>query len=334
VAALRTLLDHPDRKVRLEVAVHCKVGKLHVEAALEALHRLALGRDQISADAQSSLDFEPYISTGAEAMPTRTPPSFTPPPEGIDRRRAETLIGEKFRGSRQAALIALLRPAIRLWPRPLAVDPTASRFGGMPMVPKRWTWPLADEEPFQFLAQINLAELGPLADAYGLPEQGLLSVFGDPDEVQGCGPASGGEMFYFPTLDGLAAAPLPIDEHEPFVCCGMGFYESFELPHAWSDAIRALGFSEREKADYADLCRQMQMAKAFNTETSKLCGWPDLVQRELEPPDTDEKAQLGEWHDGNDTHGWGPGGLIFFQIAEHDLATRHFERAYMEVQCT
>jgi len=97
--------------------------------------------------------------------------------------------------------------APQFWIGPAAggdATPGSSRFGGAPDLPKGMPWPLrpvaSDAEktaeelsknfawiarhvlrelPFEFLAQIDLAEAGPQGSAIGLPDQGRLAFFWD-----------------------------------------------------------------------------------------------------------------------------------------------------------
>jgi uncharacterized protein YwqG len=244
-------------------------------------------------------------------------------------------------------LLNLLRPSIRLWPQPGGGDPLASRFGGLPAVSAGFAWPFANEEPMWFLAQINCADLGGTALALGLPRKGLLAFFGDHDDVNGCGPIGGGFVCYFADVKGLAPAALPLEDFEPQISCGMDFYESWELPDAESETIAPFGFSREEKAAYLHLRDEIagfmctddawRLMKCRNS-TSKLLGWPDLIQNELDSIGYFGEArlllQLGEYHDGAEWHGWGPGGLVYFVIGDTDLTAGSFERAELDMQCT
>jgi uncharacterized protein YwqG len=250
-------------------------------------------------------------------------------------------------------LIALLRPSIRLWPQPDSGDPLASRFGGLPAVPARFEWPFANEEPLWFLAQINCAELGSRTKAFGLPSKGLLAFFGDHDDVNGCGSVGGGAVFYFANTKGFTLAALPLGDFEPQIQCGMGFYESYELPHAESDVIVPLGFSGDERSTYIDLRFEVstfalpgdrsglsEFSKLVTSGNgiSKLFGWPDLIQSELDTiryyNDVRLLLQIGNYHDGSKWHDWGPGGIVYFTIRQEDLAAKHFDRAELDMQCT
>ena len=73
-------------------------------------------------------------------------------------------------------------------------------------------------------------------------------------------------------------------------------------------------------------------------EISKLFGWPDRIQiNEVEMPGrwgSKLLLQLGEYTNGEELHGWGPGGLVYFTLAPHDLKARRFERAELLMQAS
>jgi uncharacterized protein YwqG len=110
-----------------------------------------------------------------------------------------------------------------------------------------------------------------------------------------------------------------------------------------SNVIEALGFNKEQRDIYFDLYGALARFGFDEGEhldenaISKLLGWPDLVQGEVEDPvsrQTRLLLQLGQFRDGTELVGWGPGGLLYFMIAPHDLAAWSFDRAELTVQCT
>lgn len=112
-------------------------------------------------------------------------------PGGMSRLELEPLLFDAFPRETASTLMRLARPAIRVWPQPLArASDKSSRFGGMPIVPKNWQWPATEvwpksagldllmnsqkergpmpQEPRWFLGQINCADLRGLHSAEGL----------------------------------------------------------------------------------------------------------------------------------------------------------------------
>jgi hypothetical protein len=231
--ALRQLFDDPNPQLQLDVARHCKYRKIDLDAALSTLQRLALRADKIGHEAKSSLQFRLPESSGAESEFVPRVFGFLPRPPGCSKTKAEEMIRTAFPSEWAQKIADLLRPAVRIWPNKSAGLPTGSRFGGLPAIPPDWDWPTAEEEPFVFLAQINCAELGPLAKLLNLPDEGILSFFGDHDEINGV-PSNGGSVYYFKHTKEFRVSALPMEEDEPLISCDMDFYETFELPHPFS----------------------------------------------------------------------------------------------------
>jgi len=119
-----------------------------------------------------------------------------PPPPALMRDD----IAERLRRSVPEAcdrLMDLALPAIGLWPQRRAeVAATMSRFGGAPLAPPGWQWPVAQEEPRLFVGQINCAEFDGVPGAELLPPAGILAFFGDHDAVVGSFPFDSDCVFY------------------------------------------------------------------------------------------------------------------------------------------
>lgn len=344
-AALAALLDDGDPKVQLYLALRCKNKKINLDAALRTLQRLATHAGPIGWDAKSTLVFTlPEPAADAPAYVPRTFP-FLPRPPGCGRAKAEEMVAAMLASERAQKVLDVLRASIRIWPSEPSGSPLASRFGGLPATPPGWTWPFAEDEPFVFLAQINCAELGALAKSHHLPDRGLLSFFGDHDDINGL-PANGGAVYYFEYVSGLAITPAPMEEDEPLITCGMAFYETHEVPHPFSNAAAALGISHAQAREEWDAYFDLYVALAQfgfsdtwrldENDISKLGGWPDLFQGELEAYGgrTHLLLQLGQFRDGTDLAGWGPGGLLYFTIRPDDLTAKSVERTELTVQCT
>jgi hypothetical protein len=272
---------------------------------------------------------------------------FEPLPPECSRTQVEALIRNAFPVERSTAIGALLRPSIRPWPQPSSNDALASRFGGIPAVPSDWAWPHESKEPLLFLAQIDCVQVHATTGASKLPASGMLSFFGDHDDVTGCFPSGGGKVFYFSDIARLRLAAPPLDDFEPLITCGLDFYSHFELPDPKSTAIAALELTKDERESYLRLHKSITMfgysQPRWTTDISKLLGWPDLVQSDLgsdifssRNPEAGASLlfQIGAYRDGTDLEGWRPGGLLYFTLNWADLAARHFGNAELEVQST
>jgi uncharacterized protein YwqG len=349
---LEPLLSHPDPKLRLTAAAWYK--SVDHAAYRAVAGELAQRKDEIGREARASLEWDAssaqYSTAGptpeqrARALEAANRGVSRAPPPGISRSTIEQRLRAEFPADLAATLLDLARPATGLWPQRLRADapPTASRFGGMPCVPAGWSWPTCESEPLFFLAQIDCRELAHLPSAARLPRDGMLAFFGDHDWVNGF-PSFWpyGTVEYWPTISELHAAEAPIEDFEVMPSCGLAFFETVDLPHPWSEAITPLQLGK----DVAD--RYWDPRRAPRAEThgdkdidiSKMFGWPDLIQRDLEivdgsQHDWDLLLQLGSYETGVESHGWGPGGLLYFTVREQDLAQRRFDLCDFEMQCT
>ena len=241
-------------------------------------------------------------------------------------------------------LMDLALPAIGLWPQRRAeVGPAASRFGGVPMAPKGWQWPVAEEEPRLFVGQINCAELRGLPGAEQLPASGLLAFFGDHDAVTGCFPFDSHCVFYWPDVDGLVQAKAPIEPIETFPVCAIVPRPLLDLPYPDSVAVAGLGLNKHQREAYFDIWLDVRhhgipSDYASYASFSKLLGWPALVQNELGMFELHAAArlllQVDPYCNGETNHGWAPGGSLFYVLTDADLRAHVFARCELEGQFT
>lgn len=352
LSALLPLLAHADRLIRYHAIFPCR--EVDGAAAAATLRELAAGRDKIAREARAALEWqERYGSEPAPAPRRRDESAFWQSrrdmPRGNTVEDWRRRLQDGLPADRAAAILALARTAIVLWPRrvPAEAPAAGSHLGGMPGVPAAWSWPVFFDEPMLFLGQIDCADLAGFAAAAGLPRQGVLTFFGDHDAVTGCTePVGLGETCYFPRRDALVAAPAPVEDFKILPRCALQFYETVDLPDPRSDTIERLQLS----GDEADRYWQIWLALSghggektgrHGSRVSKLFGWPHLIQHDLDAIGDLEGGngdwrllmQLGDYENGADIHSWGPGGLVYFVIREADLAARRFGRALLDMQC-
>jgi hypothetical protein len=243
-------------------------------------------------------------------------------------------------------LMELALPAIGLWPQRRAeIGATASRFGGMPLAPPDWQWPIAEEEPLLFVGQINCAELSGLPGAQLLPASGLLAFFGDHDAVMGCFPFGDHCVFHWPDVGRLVAAKAHLDPIEVFPTCALVPRPILDLPDPHSRAIRDMQLSTVQKSLYAETwkavrCQGVPDGFAWYSGFGKLLGWPALVQpsHDLDRFEDHDDArlllQVDKYCNGEELHGWGPGGSLYYVLPERDLRAQIFEGCELEGQFT
>jgi Domain of unknown function (DUF1963) len=183
-------------------------------------------------------------------------------------------------------IVRLAFPAIGLWPQRLSADSvaTGSRLGGMPLAPVGWQWPMEDDEPLVFLAQINCSDLRGLPGAEVLPLSGLLSFFAEYDGVMACRfEARTIAIHHWPNVDALMPAKPPIPPTLVPSSCPVAMRPVIDLPHPHSQAIAKLKLSEEQLSRYTTVWNAVRnhgipAGIERNCSFSKLLGWPALVQ--------------------------------------------------------
>ncbi len=100
-------------------------------------------------------------------------------PEDIRKRLHVACADQKLD---PAVIEPLARPAVRLETKSTSdadIPVGASKLGGDPDLPEDIDWPMADDRPLAFIAQIDLAEAHACVPLEGLPSEGKLSFFYD-----------------------------------------------------------------------------------------------------------------------------------------------------------
>lgn len=266
-----------------------------------------------------------------------------PPPPALSRDE----IAKQLRQSLPEfcdRLMELALPAIGLWPQRRAeVGLTASRFGGMPVAPQGWQWPVASEEPLLFVGQINCADLHGLPGAELLPASGLLAFFGDHDAVTGCFPFGDHCVFHWPDVGRLVPAKAELDPIEVFPACALVPRPFVDLPHPHSRIIRDMKLSEGDKSLYYEAWEATRYhgvpdGLAGYCGFGKLLGWPALLQHDLERFEDHDVVrlllQVDQYCNGEELHSWPPGGSLYYVLPEADLREWIFEGCELEGQFT
>jgi uncharacterized protein YwqG len=266
-----------------------------------------------------------------------------PPPPALTREA----IAARLRDAVPRAcdhLMQLALPALQLWPQRRAdISATMSRFGGAPLAPRDWRWPTREAEPLLFIGQVNCAELSGLPGAELLPAAGILAFFGDHDAVTGCFPFAEGGVYHWPDIGRLVPTQAPIEPAEVFLSCALVPQGIIDLPHPFSRAIKELALDEDEQKAYHAAWLEIRdhgipEASIAYAGFSKLLGWPDLVQGDLERFETDENArlllQVDTYRNGEDAQYFGPGGSLYYVLPEEDLRAHRYENCELEGQFT
>jgi hypothetical protein len=344
------LLEDPSLAVRYTAAFAVKpFDRARFEAVLRAL---AEGGGEVGRKARSSLEWakrqdeHPPSPLGSGGPGWRLVPhpwawqASNPPPPALNRAQLEGLIRTRLPERVLSAIMPLVRPAIELWPSvATAPAPLSTRLGGQPVAPPGWHWPLYEEEPMFFLAQIHCPDLKGLPGAELLPESGLLSFFGDHDAIGGCGwvDPSQSAIYHWTELDSLAPADPPL-ELEARAEQGVVLRPCLDLPDPRSQAAETMQLTAEERPQYASLYLD---ALEYNIPAqvrggycvhNKLLGWPRLVQDDLSlgMETGDRPLRLLLQLDGD----FGPGGSVYFMMNDVDLAAHRFGHYEFAVQVT
>ncbi|MGH6839258.1 MAG: DUF1963 domain-containing protein [Methylocella sp.] len=348
---LLPLLDDSSPAIRYDAAFDVKpFDRARFEAVLKALVE---GGGEIGRKARSSLE---HVKRQDEEPPPRllsddpeiqlVPHLYAwqasnPPPPGISRAQLEDLVRARFPEHLLPTIMSLARPAIGLWPSAAtAPAPSGTRIGGRTFAPPGWDWPLYEEEPMFFLAQIHCPDLKGLPGAELLPETGLLSFFGDHDAINGCDGAdpSQSAIYHWTGLDRLVPTDPPL-ELEARAEQGVVLRPFVDLPHPWSMAAETLHLASEEQSKYASLYLDAlehgipAQVRGGYCVHNKLLGWPRLVQNDLSWDRRecgDPSLRLLLQLDGD----IGPGGSVYFLMNSADLAARRFDHNEFAVQVT
>jgi len=91
----------------------------------------------------------------------------------VQRQRLRSMFGVFFGPEVIEAILALVRPALRLGPDGAA----AVRFGGTPLLPAGAPWPTWNGRPLDFLCAVDFGELAAVLKVPGLPTEGQAALY-------------------------------------------------------------------------------------------------------------------------------------------------------------
>lgn len=224
-----------------------------------------------------------------------------------------------------------------------------SKLGGFPDLPPHQTTPIDEKgEPYLFIAQLNLAEIAPLAAqlALPLPEDGLLSFFVEEhlEETQ---------VFFYKNIEELELATFTHYSEVPYLCQRVSFqpwythpqhdYHYLNIPSKpkWSNILKGKSPYAPELLDdggeqieegvwqaYYEYHEQEELYK------HQVGGHYQCIQDNLLEPN----ENLEEWYlllqvDSDDRLGfnWIDGGMLYFFIRKEDLAQQDFSQVVLKV---
>jgi len=148
-------------------------------------------------------------------------------------------------------------------------------------------------------------------------------------------------IHHWPDLDRLVPARAPIEPALVFPPCALALQPLIDLPDPFSRAVQRL-LPEDLVPRYAAVrknirCHGIPDDIQHYCSFSKLLGWPALVQwHDLDSLEDGTRLllQVDDYANGQELHGWGPGGSLYFVIRDKDLQMRRFDRCEFEIQFT
>lgn len=247
----------------------------------------------------------------------------------------------------RAQLLATRKTFIRAKSQPSrSTELWESKVGGQPYLPKGMVWPTApDGQELFFLAQINFAEVPPLAP---FPTQGIVQFFIGDDDLYGMDFDDGETADTFRTLfhpevvkntAKLQTNFPPLRDydllpHHPDECYPLTFsLEEEVMPMTDYQFAQRFGGDFFQQFGEDEWNITDQFGKAVRSDGHKIGGYAYFTQddpRRADDPmllllqlDSDEPMDLM----------WGDMGVGHFFIREKDLAARDFSRVLYDWDC-
>ena len=275
---------------------------------------------------------------------------MTPSQEFAQKRaEAEQLIREHAPARLQEQLISLLRPAIALTATrsdDAQIPLGASKFGGAPDVPLEFEWPMWNEKPLGFLAQINLEEVA-LFDVEGvLPKSGLLlfflsldeqnPVWGEPEQREGWRALFTGEPLHRVEPPTNSHWIVPLLTQQVVFDWGWSFSNnSFENVEWDEDEWSDFQWEILERPPHRMFgCAYAPQLSPLVVATNGFQGKSaEALYDEVSTTDWELLLQLdtgaNEFFAGHDDLGW-----FYFLIRRNDLKNGDFSCVWFNEQCT
>lgn len=233
----------------------------------------------------------------------------------------------------------------------------ASRFGGTADLPAGFAWPVFEEHPLSFLAQIDLAMLP--KSVKELPQSGTLAFFYDVESMKtGASPKDVGSaaVAYFPAGTVLVPTPTP-ESAQTFQPCSLAIARTVDLPNLKDFVCQPL----REKMKPSERAAYEKFVASDDETYHHLLGHPQLVQNDMRVQcelvsqgfncQTPEGFQQGKaflegginWllllqidSDDDEDEGtgwlWDANGRLYFWLTRQDLEAQRFDRSWLCLQ--
>lgn len=241
-----------------------------------------------------------------------------------------------------------------------------AKIGGWPDLPDDIDWPVWQNKPLSFIAQLNLCDLPNYDFLNILPSDGVLSFFYSAgQETWGFDPKDKGswQVIHFEDK-GLQRRVYPVNfpNDGKYESCAIEYHRSITIPGLESPYID-LGYekSNREELDkFRDLGKKIEEFLNEGQCINRLLGHPDQQQGDMQtecqlvshglycgnssgykdPKAKVLKPRAVDWDlllqidsDDNTRMMWGDVGRIYYWIPHKDLRDKIFETTWMILQC-
>ena len=233
----------------------------------------------------------------------------------------------------------------------------ASRLGGTADLPAGFAWPVFEEHPLAFIAQLDLSTLPKTVKE--LPQSGTLAFFyADEALKKGFDPKDVGSahVAYFPAGTQLVPTPTP-EPARTYAPCSVTLARTVDLPSLDDLVCQPL----REKLKSSERAAYEKLVAANDETYHHLLGHPQLIQKDMRVQcelvsqgfntATPEGYQQGKaflegginWNlllqiDSDDDEEEGPGwswdgvGRLYYWITRSDLEAQRFDRGWLCLQ--
>ncbi len=252
--------------------------------------------------------------------------------------------------------------SIRLYTTPVdesTLTVGASKLGGLPDLPAGVTWPVWQELPQSFIAQVRLDDAHAADTSKLLPASGMLWFFYDAQQkTYGAGPADAGgwSVLYSLNPSGLKRTPAPaqLPATSRFHACSIRYASELTLSQQPKLEIPNCDWTDAEQKQYETLLSTFPTPADHAAIHHRMLGFPDLIQ-----DDTRQQSQLAshgvtsmndpraadllkvakDWllllQVDSDEHAgmaWGDTGMLYYSIVQSDLQAQHFDHTWLVLQ--
>ena len=259
---------------------------------------------------------------------------------------------------------SLLQESIRL--NITSSEPTTtlagvSRIGGLPDVPKGFTWPNWKDVPMSFIAQVRLEDIAGFAPAKKLPQAGMISFFYDSkqDTYGGSPDDRGGWAVIFFDKTACEAlttsgAPIGLLESAIFNSYPLSFSREFTLPTSAAQHLVNFDWTDAEVRGYEDFLSVFPTSDDYTLPHHRMFGHPNQMQDDMQLQsalysngllsiDDPQAAILSqkkeEWllllqvdSDARTGMKWATSGMLYFWINAAELNSWNLENTWLVLQ--